>query len=149
MLQPGVLCPFGKHAKQTSDLDAPAGAQKGHQVSGAQVREPLKDHIQVMEARMTGQFIERLEDGALRRRDLEWPAPGAHRRATAGLRSRDGIELMFCVLDAREIVAEQSARANDKLHVDRQAREPGGNRAVKTDVGLAADRESTRLNSSH
>src|SRR3546814_6884444 len=71
MLQPGVLMPVGKHEKQTSDLDAPAGAQKGHQVSGAQVREPLKDHIQVMEARMIGQFIERLEDGALRRRHLE------------------------------------------------------------------------------
>src|SRR3546814_13258978 len=66
--------------------------------------------------------LERLEDGALRRRDLEWPTPGAHRRATAGLRSRDGIELMLCVLDAREIVAEQSARANDKLRLDRQAR---------------------------
>src|SRR3546814_4284515 len=85
--------------------------------------------------------LERLEDGALRRRDLEWPTPGAHRRATAGLRSRDGIELMLCVLDAREIVAEQSARANDKLRLDRQAREPGGNRAVKTDLGLAAQRQ--------
>src|SRR3546814_16728436 len=124
MLQPGVLMPVGKHEKQTSDLDAPAGAQKGHQVSGAQVREPLKDHIQVMEARMTGQFIERLEDGALRRGDLERPAPGAHRRTTAGLRSRDGIELMLCVLAAREIVAAESARANEKLHLDRQARAP-------------------------
>src|SRR3546814_16500695 len=101
MLQPGVLMPVGKHEKQTSDLDAPAGAQKGHQVSGAQVREPLKDHIQVMEARMTGQFIERLEDGALRRRDLEWPAPGAHRRATAGLRSEERRVGKECVRTSR------------------------------------------------
>src|SRR3546814_14348325 len=95
-----------------------------------------------MEARMTGQFIERLEDGALRRRDLEWPTPGAHRRATAGLRSRDGIELMLCVLDAREIVAEQSARANDKLRLDRQARRTEerrvGKESVNTCVSLCA-----------
>src|SRR3546814_17803878 len=110
MLQPGVLMPVGKHEKQTSDLDAPAGAQKGHQVSGAQVREPLKDHIQVMEARMIGQFIERLEDGALRRRHLEWPAPGAHRRANAGLPSRDGIALMLSVPDAREPLGRASCR---------------------------------------
>src|SRR3546814_20177629 len=94
-----------------------------------------------MEARMTGQFIERLEDGALRRRDLEWPTPGAHRRPTAGLRSRDGIELMLCVLAARETAADESARANDKLPLDRQAREPGGQRAATTDLGLAAPRQ--------
>src|SRR3546814_20347982 len=93
MLQPGVLMPVGKHEKQTSDLDAPAGAQKGHQVSGAQVREPLKDHIQVMEARMIGQFIERLEAGALRRRHLEWPAPGRSDEGREGKRVSGSVDL--------------------------------------------------------
>src|SRR3546814_18416702 len=99
MLQPGVLMPVGKHEKQTSDLDAPAGAQKGHQVSGAQVREPLKDHIQVMEASMTGPFLERPEDDALRRRTLEQQTPGAHRLATDGYRPQAGSEHVRPVID--------------------------------------------------
>src|SRR3546814_9859172 len=47
MLQPGVLMPVGKHEKQTSDLDAPAGAQKGHQVRSEEHTSELQSLMRI------------------------------------------------------------------------------------------------------
>ena len=126
--------PVGKHEKQALDLDASASAQQGHQTPGAQVRQPLKDHVQIVEGRVARQCVERLEDGALGGRNLERPAPGAHRRALSRPRPGRALELVLGILDAGKIVTEQDTRANDELCLARKARQPGGNFAIEIDT---------------
>lgn len=139
MLAPGMGMPVGEHEEQALDLDASASTQQGHQAPGAQGRQALKDHVQIVEGRVRWQCVERFEDGALGGRNLERPAPGAHRRAVS--RPRRALELMLGILDAGKVVTEQDARANEEPCLARKAGQPGGNFAIEIDRLPAAKRQ--------
>ena len=63
-------------------------------------------------------------------RNLERPAPGAHRRAVSRPRPGRALELVLGILDAGKVVTEQDARANDEPCLARKAGQPGGNFAL-------------------
>jgi hypothetical protein len=63
-LTPSMFVAIGKHEEQALHLDAAATLQQSGKAAGTQRGEPLKHHIEIVEAFMVRQFVQRFEDRA-------------------------------------------------------------------------------------